>query len=453
MHAADARNRDIDDFLSIVTGQLMKILVLTLGSRGDIQPFVALGQGLQAAGHEVALCTSEHFEPFIREHGINYFYMNNDMIDFIDSDEGRSVMESTRGVLSLLKTAWKMKKKIPWIDRRMIHDTWAAARTMRPDLIVYHPKCYASQAFAGELGARAVLALLQPLFAMTGDFPACVFPAWPLGRAYNRLTYRIAHALAWVASHRRLREWASAEGVPPTKTVPGPLVTPDGSQAPILHGFSQHIAGPADDWPESALMSGSWFLDAEKNFRPDAELQKFLAAGEPPVYIGFGSMSGRTPERLADIVLQAVAQSGVRAILAKGWGGLRTDRLPEGVHPITEAPHSWLFPRVRAVVHHGGSGSTAAGLRAGRPTLICPFILDQFFWGRQVHRLGVGPKPVPQRKLTPERLAAAIRQMVTDTAMQEKAATLGRKLRAEDGVANGVRFLERIAAGSGTPPR
>jgi UDP:flavonoid glycosyltransferase YjiC (YdhE family) len=164
----------------------------------------------------------------------------------------------------------------------------------------------------------------------------------------------------------------------------------------------------------------------------------FLQSGPPPVYIGFGSMAGRDPERRAEIALEALKRSGQRGVLLTGWGGLQPRDLPDDVYAVDSVPHDWLFPQMAAVVHHGGAGTTAAGLRAGTPTVIVPFFGDQPFWGRRVAELGVGPAPIPQKQLSVERLAAAIRTAAGDPAMRARAQELGRRIRQEDGVARAV---------------
>ena len=173
-----------------------------------------------------------------------------------------------------------------------------------------------------------------------------------------------------------------------------------------------------------------------------SKLREFLRAGPPPVYVGFGSIAGRNPAQTTQTVVGALERAGQRGVLSSGWGGLEAARLPGTVFKLDAAPHDLLFPHMAAVVHHGGAGTTAAGLRAGKPTVVCPFFGDQPFWGARVAALGVGPAPIPQRRLTAENLAAAIRRAVTDTEMQGRAYELGVKLRAEDGVGRAVQFIE-----------
>ena len=169
----------------------------------------------------------------------------------------------------------------------------------------------------------------------------------------------------------------------------------------------------------------------------------FLEAREPPVYIGFGSMAGRHPERLATLVLEALAKSGQRGVLLTGWGGMRALSVPDSVFVVDSVPHSWLFPRMAAVVHHGGAGTTAEGLRAGVPSIILPFAVDQAFWGKRVQALGVGPESIPQKNLTADRLAHAIDAAVTRPAIKQRAADLGEAIRAEDGVGNAVSVVKQ----------
>jgi sterol 3beta-glucosyltransferase len=155
-------------------------------------------------------------------------------------------------------------------------------------------------------------------------------------------------------------------------------------------------------------------------------------------------MAGRNPGKMASIVIEALQKANVRGIIATGWGGLDASDLPETICKINKAPHSWLFPRVLAVVHHGGAGTTATGLRAGRPTVICPFMIDQPLWGERVHALGVGSKPIPQKKLTVDKLADAIREVTSNPTIQQNAEILGNKLRAEDGIANAIAIIEQV---------
>ena len=206
----------------------------------------------------------------------------------------------------------------------------------------------------------------------------------------------------------------------------------------------RHVVPPPRDWPPTVTSTGYWFLPATATALPD-DLAAFLAAGEPPVLIGFGSMAGPDPAATTRTVLAAVARSGMRAVLATGWGGLSADRLPGDVMAIDQVPHDLLLPHVAAVVHHGGAGTTGAAAAAGRPQVICPFVADQPFWGRRMHALGVAPPAIHQSRLTAERLAAAVTHAVTDPAIRHAAAELGPRIATERGAAAAVDRLEALA--------
>lgn len=308
----------------------MRVLLASVGSRGDIEPFVALGAALQRAGHEALLCASPRFRAFAAAQGVALADMDDGFLALLDTLEGRSVLERSAGFVGQLRTMWQLKARVAPLQLQMQRDVARAAAEFKPDLLVAHLKL---------VGA-----------------PDC-----------------------------RL------------------------------------------DW------------------QPDAALATFLQAGPAPVYVGFGSMAGRNPGRVAGVVVDALQAVGQRGLLAPGWGGLAPGALPPGMHLLGDVPHAALFPQVRAVVHHGGAGTTHAGLRAGRPTVICPFFGDQPFWGRLVHARGLGPAPIAQRRLTAPRLASALRELLDSPAMTARAEALGEQLRREDGAAAAVQALEAWA--------
>jgi sterol 3beta-glucosyltransferase len=216
----------------------------------------------------------------------------------------------------------------------------------------------------------------------------------------------------------------------------------DVSHLPLVYGFSPTLLPRPVDWGEWIQVSGHWFLDDQSAWQPSDDLLRFLEAGKPPVYVGFGSMVDEQIERATHIVLGALQRAGQRGILLVGWGGLGTGDLPETILRLESVPHDWLFPRVTAVVHHGGAGTTATGLRHGKPTVVVPFFVDQPFWGDRVHQLGAGPHPIPFAKLNIENLAAAIDRAVNDPMFRQNAEILGDRLRREDGVGKAVRYIQ-----------
>ena len=230
----------------------------------------------------------------------------------------------------------------------------------------------------------------------------------------------------------------------PAAPLLGPYDSKSTQNMPILYGFSPAVIPAPADWKGNTHITGYWFVEEADTWQPPAALLDFLQSGSPPVYIGFGSMSNRNPEETADVVIQAMALTDQRAILLSGWGGLQKSDLPGSIFMIDSIPHSWLFPRVAAVVHHGGASTTAAGLKAGVPSVIIPFFGDQPFWGQRVADLGVGPKPIPRKKLTAEKLANAIREVITNEDMRQRAAKLGKQIQAEDGIASAVTIISQL---------
>jgi UDP:flavonoid glycosyltransferase YjiC (YdhE family) len=212
---------------------------------------------------------------------------------------------------------------------------------------------------------------------------------------------------------------------------------------PTLYAYSALVSPRPRDWPKSAIVTGFWGLPDNSDWQPSEAFQAFLAAGEAPVYIGFGSMPFGA-ERNTQILKEAVKLWGGRVVVARGWGGINPDDLPPEIFAIERAPHDKLFKYVRAVVHHGGAGTTAAGLNHGKPTFIVPQTVDQPYWGRRVHELGCGPKPVRLRKLTPGLLSAALADLSANASYQLTAEALAARLTAEDGTGRAIKVIERI---------
>jgi UDP:flavonoid glycosyltransferase YjiC (YdhE family) len=257
----------------------------------------------------------------------------------------------------------------------------------------------------------------------------------PLNRASHQLVVRFGD----LSFRSILRRWrAEVLGLPPAAS----WLSLKGRPVEKLYPYSPAIVPVPDDWGADSHVTGSWFLDEAADFRPPDALSAFLAAGPPPVYVGFGSLPADDARQRTALVIAALQQAEQRGVLATGWGGLAGTDLPHGFYQIEQAPHDCLFPRMAAVVHHGGAGTTAAGLRAGRPSVICPVFGDQPFWGRRVHMLGAGPRPIPRRKLTVAGLAAAVTQAVSDAQMRQRAAALGQAISAERGLENAMDLIE-----------
>ncbi len=418
---------------------MARIAIHTLGTRGDVQPYVALGQGLREAGHQVCLATSPQFESFVTGYRLAFAPLPGDLVDLLATPLGRQAVSGRHRVSAL----FKLMRQIRPMYRRLLDAQWAASKEI--DAIVYHPKAIGGAHIAEKLAIPAFLALPLPGLTPTSAFPSPLlafsnlgslnrFSYWPVARlgdlGFRKIvsTWR-REVLGLSARH----QWLSLRGEPVTR----------------LYGCSPAIVPVPGDWDDTSRMTGTWFLNEDRSWPPPALLKAFLEQGPAPVYVGFGSLPSQDAEGLADIAIAALQQAGQRGILASGWGGLKPRNLPPDMFAIDQAPHDWLFAQMAAIVHHGGAGTTAAGLKAGRPTIICPFFGDQPFWGNRVFQLGAGPKPIPHRRLTVDRLAAAIRQAVDSADMNARAGEIGAALKRENGVRTAVKLIEARLAGSG----
>ena len=417
----------------------MKVLLLAFGSRGDVQPYVALGAALRARGHSVTLATAQGFESLIERHGLTPASVSADIRELIARPEMQAALHSWRARL-------KAFRETKPLMRALLEDMTAIARETRPEVLIYSVKAPSAPHLAEALDAVALPSFQIPAFVPTGAFPSPLLPLPSLGSFGNRAGHRLLKALMAGVAGRMVKDWRRTslglEGPGPRDPFEG--FAPDGRDLPRLHGYSRHLVPGSGDWALREAVTGYWFLDQAAGWQPPAALARFLAAGPPPVYVGFGSMPSSQSAALTRSVLAALATTGQRAVLATGWGGLSEVEAGERVHILESAPHDWLFPRCATVVHHGGAGTTHEGLRWGRPTVVCPVFGDQPFWGRRIAELGAGPKPLPQKHLTSEALAAALREAQAVDVVA-RAAELGTAIRAEPGAEAGADLVESLA--------
>jgi UDP:flavonoid glycosyltransferase YjiC (YdhE family) len=410
----------------------MHITISAVGSRGDVQPFVALGIGLQREGHVVRVATHDIHADLVREHGLEFATMGGNPRELMESLMGQAWLKSGRNPLAF----WRRFRKLT--QEKVEESLDAAVEACRGTEAVIFTFFGASGYHVAEMmRVPHLMGVLQP-FSRTREFPSTLFPSVSLGRTYNWLTYLLVEEMAWQTGRRWVNPWRQGTlGLDPFPSW-GAFSRLYSEDVPFLYGFSEHVVPRPRDWPSNHEVAGYWFLEGSPSWSPPPALLDFLSSGPEPIYIGFGSMAGRVAEELTDIAIDAVKLAKCRAILLGGWAATDGRNLPDSVLAMRSAPHDWLFPRMAAVVHHGGAGTTAAGLRAGVPTLVVPFFADQPFWGGRVHRLGAGPEPISRRRLSARTLSDSIARTVSDPEIRGTAAALGRRLREEDGVARGV---------------
>lgn len=410
----------------------MRISIHTLGTRGDVQPYVALARSLSRNGHEVQLAGPAQFDRFVTENGVSFFPLPGEFLTLLDTPEGKAAIASGQGY----SAGFKLLKHVRPLMRRLLDTDWAAAQTFRPDLLVYHPKSIAAPYIAQRLSIKAVLASPLPGFTPTSAFPTPMLPFSSLG-PLNKVSHQLAIRGADFLFSKVLKEWGHLSlGL--TRVT---RVCPDAT----LYAYSRHVVPVPNDWNERVFVSGYWFLNDEASWHMPPGLAKFLADGDIPIYVGFGSMPGIDPERFAREIVNGLDRAGKRGLLAIGGGALEMTSVPNHVHVVGAAPHGQLFKHVSAALHHGGAGTTAASLRAGLPTIICPFFGDQPFWARRVAHLGAGPQALDRKTLTADKLAAAFLR-TDDSVMRSKANELGQAIRQEDGLAQAVRIIEQVAS-------
>ena len=406
-----------------------------IGSRGDVQPFVALGKGLRAEGHTVRLATHGIHTDLVTSHGLEFAPIEGNPREMFETLTGQAWLDSGKNILKF----WREFRKLA---EKNVEKSFADAKEacLGSDAILFSFLGAAGYHMAEMLSVPRMMGLLQP-FSRTREFPYCVMPELPLGGLYNKATYLFAEQLSWMTGRGWVNRWRKESlGLGPLP-IRSPFSRVYLDEEPFLYGFSEHVIPRPRDWPTCHQITGYWFLDEGDSWVPPPELLDFLSSGSKPVYIGFGSMAGRKAEEITDITVEAVTRAGQRAILLGGWADAGDRTLPDSIYSIPSAPHDWLFPKMAAVVHHGGAGTTAAGLRAGVPTLVVPFFADQPFWGKRVNALGAGPQPIARKELTSEKLAAAITQAISDPLIEQGAAAIGEKLRKEDGVDRGVEMI------------
>ena len=398
---------------------MAEIMVLTAGSTGDVEPFAALAARLASRGHAVTFATDARFSKVAPD---------SDGVEFAPI---RADFRSLQPTPDRQKPS--LRQNVFPVIRGMLEDSWAVAKAHPPDAIVAHQKTLAAPHLAEKLGIPLVQALTVPMLTPTREFPLPGMVNRDLGGMLNRASYRLLGLLTRPYAGL-IREFRDAHlSLRPRGDPPRPART--------LYCYSPSVVPTPRDWPPHAIATGYWLSD-DGDGPIDPKLDDFVAAGEPPLYVGFGSSVGPDAIQLSRLVDQALRTTGARAVIATGWGGLAGQAWNEDTIVVEQAPHRLLFPRVAAVVHHGGAGTTAAGLRAGRPSIVCPFQGDQYFWAKAVRQAGAGPEPLPAKKLTAERLGDAIRTALDDRAIRGRATELSKRIAREVGTERASEEIE-----------
>jgi len=415
----------------------LKATILAPGSRGDVQPYVALGQALRTLGHECTIVTTMDHEELVRAHGLDVATLPINVAAELRSVETNRAVEGGGVIASFRQLAAVAGRAARSLARVGLDASRGA------DVVVTNfGTALVADGIAKKLGVPVLQAFNVPVTTTTA-FPGALFPGLDVGSPSRRVGHGLTRTVLWLTARASANE-ACVEvlGARPAPLLPGAHagLLP----GPVLYGFSDAFLSRPADWPSDVRVTGFWFVEEPTTFTPPPELARFLDEGPPPVCVGFGSMSTAKPEEVAALVLEAARAARVRLVLLSGWAGLEPKELSRDVIVVREAPHAWLYPRCRAVVHHGGAGTTAAAVRAGVPAVVVPFHGDQPFWASRVRTLGLGPPAPPWKKLTAKRLADAVEVAVKSDALRERASEIGRLVRAERGA---LRAAAAISAG------
>ena len=413
----------------------MIITILAAGSRGDTQPYIALGVELQKVGYSVRFATFEVFEPLIKSYGLDFHPIKGDITRIASKENSKGSIKADNP-FKLILSFNKLKSYAFEIQIDLFNACQGS------DAILYHPGM-AIGYYAGQyLKIPSILASPFPM-TPTKEYPALIFyDKVRLGRQSNWVTHKIFEKIMWFASGSPVKQFWKQEFGHAPENFTNPIPKQNTITSPTLTSCSNFVFPRPRDWPEFVYNTGYWFLDEEPDWKPPSELLDFLNKGKSPIYVGFGSVGDPAQaQHTTELIIKALQLSGQRGVLATGWSGIsRIDNIPEDFFILDSVPHAWLFPRMAAVVHHGGAGTTAAGLRAGVPSIVIPVANDQFAWGRRVFELGVGSEPLPMKKLTAEKLSRTILYALSDE-VKDNAKDLGIKIQSENGASVAAQII------------
>lgn len=409
-----------------------RIAVVSLGTRGDVDPALALALGLRQAGYDIVFGAPLNFEKEVRAEGLEYRPFRVDMRALMHASETKAFLGA--GVLQQIRE-WRRISHA--MDRSAIFDLYEAVKDA--DAIVFNILLAFAVDIAEVRRIPIMLFALQPVVP-TGAFPLCSLPVADLGGSLNRASYDLLRLHSALRRPDLTEARANLLAAPPRPRWKHPAHI-DGVHVPSILAASPALLKRPADWPDSARQTGFWFRERRIDWSPDARLAAFLRDGPPPIYVGFGSMPLPRAEESARLFAAALRRAGLRAVVQRGWAEFAPEDVDGRLCIIDDAPHEKLFPMVAAVVHHGGAGTTATGLKAGRPTLVCPVMVDQAFWGRQAAAMGAGPEPLRVKHWSEESLAARLSDLVSNPLYAEGAAKAAEIIRKENGVGDAVEII------------
>ena len=408
----------------------INVVIMVVGSRGDVQPFLRIGKFLRdEIGHRVRIATHPAFKDLVeKDSGLEFFSIGGDpseLMAFMVKNPGMIPTFETIKAGEIGRRRAAMAEMFDGFWRACIHGSYDAKSgegdpndVFIADAIIANPPSFAHLHCAEALGVPLHLVFTFP-YTPTQAFPhpLASIKQTNLDQGYaNFISYPLVETMTWQGLGDLVNKFrVKSLALDPVSTLWAPNATYR-MRVPVTYLWSPGLVPKPEDWGEEIEVTGFVFLDLASSYTPPDDLVKFLEAGEPPIYIGFGSIVVDDPESFTDMIFDAVEKAGVRALVSKGWGGFGRDDVPDNIYMLDNIPHDWLFPRIKACVHHGGAGTTAIGLKCALPTMIVPFFGDQHFWGSMVGKSGAGPMPTAYKHLDADTFAEGIRYLLTDEA-------------------------------------
>lgn len=406
-----------------------RLVIECIGSRGDVEPYVGLGVGLQRAGFDVAIATHDTFRELVEQSDLEHRPVAGDPSELVNTALGLRWQDSGQNPIAMAK---RLRELAHPLMEEYLADTESALDDA--DAVVFSVLGVAAYHVAEQHSIPAIGGWLAPM-SRTRDFRNPMIPFLPA-----QASHVFFEQVMWQFVRRDMNRWRESLSLPPLPWH-GPYQTLIEQRMPVIYGFSPTLVPRPADWPDHLHVTGAWFRERTEPL--GQELADFLDAGPPPVYVGFGSRADQDAEVRSAEVMRALRMAGVRGVLSAGWGGLAAEATDD-VISVGEVNHSLLFPRCSAVVHHGGAGTTHAAARSGVPSIVIPHWADQFFWADRIAATGAGPMPLRRNRLTADALAIRIDEARKRHA--DRAREVGAKIRREDGVARAVDTVAQLLA-------
>jgi UDP:flavonoid glycosyltransferase YjiC (YdhE family) len=412
----------------------MNITILTYGSRGDVQPFLPLSRGLMDRGHQVILAAPLRFKNLVEEHGITFAPLAGD-----PEELSRRLNDSGYNYFKMIR---ELMNHAVNIGADVMRQTEEACNDA--DLIIHtFTHAVGAHTLAREKNIPDIHIQTFPIFTPTGDYPNIAMPNLGI-RAFNRITHVASSKITWLTSRMGYEQVRRKAGLPKRKLFWPFDDNPPRLRTPILCAWSPSILPASSDWTPRTHVTGYFFFPLDESYSPPSELDTFLKLGKSPVCVSFGSMVNKDAKRIDDIVVESLKKTNNRGIILSGWGGVK-NRSSNNLLYLESASHDWLLPRCKMIIHHGGAGTTSAGLRAGIPNIVVPFMADQPFWGNRVHAISAGPKPILVKNISANKLVQAIVEAESNT-IRDRIQSIGQNIRSENGVEDAIKLIETHVA-------